>query len=418
MYDFLFALFALFYLPAFFLKGKHRNGAWRARLLGEVPADARRALAGRRVLWLHAVSVGEVVLALRLAASLKERFPGAKVLLTTTTAAGREVAGKIKADDDTLLWFPADFRFAVKAFADAVKPSALILLETEIWPNLIRELSARKVPVFIVNGRISDRSIGAYRSLRGLLGPVLRLLSGIGAQDETMRSRFVELGADPARTVVTGNVKFDWQPPVDREGAAAAIEKKIKTPGTFLCVAGSTHEGEEEALFGMFESIRRSRPEFRLLIAPRHLERLPAIEAAAAKLGVKTRRVAEGGGDGGAVWLLDRMGVLATLYRAADAVFVGGSLVPRGGHNLVEPAYYEKPLFFGPYMQNFREMADAFLKDGAAVQVKDAEDLERQLAALLGDGERRKSLGQAARRLVSRHQGATRRNIDALLASL
>lgn len=416
LYDAGFLLFAIAYLPVFFMKGKHRLGM--GSRFGAVPDDVRRSLSGRRVVWIHAVSVGEMALALRLADAVRAKFTDVKILLTVTTVAGWGVAEKAKHEEDALLFFPADFRPSVRAFIRSTSPAAVVLLETEIWPNLIFELSARRVPVYILNGRISDKAYPKYRRLGAWLGAVLERLSFVGAQDERMRERFIAIGAPPEKVAVTGNIKFDWRPDAARERQAEALGRRIKRPGDFFCIAGSTHEGEEEILFEIFAKLRRESPEFQLLIAPRHLERMPSIEAAAAKRGVALKKVSEAGsGDASAeaVWILDQMGVLACLYQAADAVVMGGSFVPVGGHNLVEPAFYEKPVLFGPYMQNFRDMADQFLAASAAIAVNGAEDLERQLAALMKDSAKRKGLGLAAGRLVRQSQGATERNLARLV---
>lgn len=413
-YDALFAVFSLFYLPTFVAKGKH--GAGFLERFGHVPSEARERLKGKRTLWIHAVSVGEVALAFRLAAEIRGRYEA--LLVTVTTAAGYEVASKIKDDEDVLLRFPVDFRGPVRRFVSAVNPAALVVLETEIWPNLIYELTKRGTPVYVVNARISDRAIGKYRLVKGFIGPVLRRLAGVGAQDEAMRARFVELGAEPSRVAVTGNMKFDWQPPAGLLGSAtAAAERTLRSPGAPVVIAGSTHEGEEALVLEASRAAWAGGSRFTLLLAPRHLTRLEAAEAAVKKAGFMPRRLFDGGGApaSGDVFVLDRMGVLAGLYRAADVVFVGGSLVNVGGHNLVEPAYFEKAVVFGPHMQNFREMAAEFLGAGAAVKVGSAAELGETLAELSVDAERRRALGRAAKDIVGRHQGAVRRNVEAFL---
>jgi 3-deoxy-D-manno-octulosonic-acid transferase len=417
VYDTVFFLFSLFYLPLFLLKGKHKTGF--AERFGFVPDTTAAALKGKKTLWVHGVSVGEVVLALRLMDELRGRFGIKKFVLTTTTAAGREVAAKGKRAEDELLYFPADFRGAVRRFTDTVRPSSVVILETEIWPNLIHELSARKVPIYLLNGRISDRAIGKYRLIRSFLAGVLSKVDGIGVQDELMRDRFIEMGAPPARVHVTGNIKFDWQPAAQAEEAAETISRRVRREGVVLCVAGSTHEGEEEMIFGAYKKIRERDQRFGLVVAPRHMNRLASVEAAAARTRVVIEKLSGPPNDGvnAPVYVLDRMGVLASLYRHADIVFIGGSLVPVGGHNLVEPAYYEKPIVFGPYMHNFKEMAAEFKKAGAAIEVRTESELVEVLVLLASDAGRRSALGAAAKRLVQRHQGATRRNIERFLAS-
>lgn len=422
LYDVLFFLFAVFTLPVYLAKAKHRKAFWKR--FGSVPPEARTP-EGKTALWIHAVSVGEAVQAVRLAGEARRRMPGTPVVLSVTTLAGYEVAAGLKDARDPVVFFPFDFRGAVRSFVDAVRPRALVLLETEIWPGVISELSERGVPVFIVNGRISDRSIGRYRMLGPFLKGLLRRLSGIGVQDETMKARFLELGADPFKVHVTGNMKFDWLPPREESWIVAALDAHFRREtAPFFWIAGSTHEGEEELLWGAYRTLRARRGRVRFLIAPRHLERIPAILRSAARSGVRVRKVSEalarnGSGDWGEdILLLDQMGVLAGLYRLADAIFIGGSLVPVGGHNPVEPAFFEKPVLFGPHMENFREMAEEFQRAGAAVRVGSAADLEKELAALWEDPERRRRLGRAARDLVTRHQGATRRNAERIVGYL
>jgi len=418
IYDVLFFIFSLVYLPLFLLKGKHKAGF--AERFGFVPAATRAALRGKKTIWVHGVSVGEVALALRLMEDLRGRFGIEKFVLTTTTVAGREVAAKGKRAEDELLYFPADFRGAVRRFTDAVRPATVVILETEIWPNLISELSSKKIPVYLLNGRISDRAIRKYRLIRGFLSGVLSKVDGIGVQDEVMRDRFIEVGAPSGRVHVTGNIKFDWQPAGQAEEAARVVGRRIRREGAVLCVAGSTHEGEEEMIFSAYKKIVERDPRFGLVVAPRHMNRIGSVEAAAARARVPIERlsVPSKGGIEAPVYILDRMGVLASLYRHADIVLMGGSLVPVGGHNLVEPAYYEKPIVFGPYMHNFKEMAAEFKKAGAAVEVRTESELVDALAALASDAPRRLELGAAAKRLVQRHQGATRRNIERFLSSL
>ncbi len=419
LYDLGFFIFALVYLPVFFVKGKFSRGF--AERFGRVPAAAREKLAGRRTIWLHAVSVGEAALASRLASRLKEKNPGLAVLLTTTTATGRETAERLAAAD-AVLYFPLDFRGAVRAFLETVRPIAAVMMETEIWPNVLWELRARRIPAFIVNGRLSDRAIVPYRRFRKWVAPVLRLFDGIGAQDERMRARFVGIGADAAKVRATGNLKFDATAPELSPSTKALCERSREKAG-LLWIAGSTHEGEEAIVFEVQARLAAKFPELRLLVAPRHPDRLASVEKAAREFGLTTQRlssVAAGGPatDGRTAYLLDQMGVLASLYRAADAVFVGGSLVPVGGHNLVEPALFEKPVLFGPHMMNFSEMAAEFKNAGAAIQVADGADLERRLSEVLKDPGLKSRLGRAAREVVARHEGALQRNIETFLTPL
>lgn len=425
LYSLALSFFAIFYLPVFLKKGKHRAGF--AGRFGRVPDEALKKLSGRKTIWVHGVSVGEVALAFRLVNALRERYADAAFLITSTTTAGLEVAGKLKEDEDVVLPFPVDFSFAVSTFVDSVLPRAVIMLETEIWPNLIFELSSRNIPIYFVNGVISDKAVGGYRLLRPFLRPVLDRVRGIGARDERMRARFIELGADPEKVQVTGNMKFDWEP----QGAELRLDrlqKALRAENAFLWIVGSTHEGEDEIILDAAIALNKKYPHFRLLLAPRHLERLASIEALAQKKGVRLNRVsaltgssaikssADGSPVGEPFWVLDAMGLLGSLYRWADAVFVGGSLQDFGGHNPVEPAYFEKPVLFGPRMGNFSEMAEEFKMQKAAVEVRNAEELVRELSDWIEHPQKAKTVGQNAKRLVLRHQGATKRNLESLLS--
>src|SRR3989338_4298560 len=322
IYELGFFVFVLFYLPLFFMKGKHRGG-FSARL-GRVPSGLKKALEGKKVVWIHAVSVGESIQAIRLVNALREKRPNVRFLVTTVTATGQEVARKLKNDDDTALYLPIDFRIFVRRFIRDIHPSAVVLLETEIWPNLIFELASRNIPVFIVNGRISDQAIRKYEKVKYFLAPLLNRLWGIEVQDENMKQRFITLGAKPGLVSVTGNMKFDWEPPPQEETVVEIIRRRLLSAGSFLCIAGSTHEGEEEMLFGLYRSIRSRLPQFKLLVAPRHLERIQAIENKAKQSGVVLRKVSDfiregseksaGSETDETLLILDRMGVLAGLY--------------------------------------------------------------------------------------------------------
>ncbi len=420
LYNVFFFLFALVYLPVFALKGKFKQGF--AARFGSVPSEVLESVAGHRPVWVHAVSVGEIGLAVSLVNRLREKMPQAKFLLTTTTNAGYAVAQKIKNEEDALTFFPIDFPWSVSAFLNSTDPSMLILLETEIWPSLLRELAKRKTPVVLANGRISDRAFKKYLSVRFFLKRVFCQMEGISAQDERMRSRFIALGAASDQVSVNGNLKYDWEPSLLQEDAASALKRALRSSTQQLLIAGSTHEGEEEILFHVYAQLRGAFPQARLLVAPRHLERLPSVEKAAERAGLRPRRISTqayralsetGERD---VWLLDQVGVLAPLYECASLVFVGGSLVPVGGHNLAEPAYYAKPVLFGPHVQNFLEMASEFKTGGGAIEVADAGALRREWEKALREPESLKAMGRASRELVRKHQGATQKNVEWILS--
>ncbi len=420
LYNFGFAIFSLFYLPIFILKGKANKGA--SARFGNPPKDCLDKLAGHKVVWLHAVSVGEIGLAVRWAAQLKLRMPEAKILFTTTTVTGYEVASKIKSDDDALCYFPIDWSWAVAAFVKKISPSTVLLFETEIWPNLIDVLFAKRIPTFIVNGRISDRAFKKYLKAKFFLKHSLNRLSGIAVQDDTMKDRFVRLGADESRVQVTGNLKFEWSPNEwkisDKDRAQLPDEH-----GLFTWLCASTHPGEEEIVLDVYSRLRKQH-DLRLVLAPRHVDRADDIEKTALNKSLGVRRYSkrfEASAENdreAAVFLIDKMGVLSDFYAASDAVFMGGSLVPIGGHNLVEPAYFGKPVLYGPYMQNFKSMVEEFENGKASVCVKDKEALEVKLVEWIGDARKRMDIGEAAKDLIGRHRGAAQKNLDYVLSVL
>ncbi len=405
------------------MKGKHKKGF--STRFGVVPGPVKEKLSGRNVIWIHAVSVGEMAQAVGLADALRKRITNSRLVSTATTATGLEIADKFKGNEDVALCFPVDFRASVGAFVRSVLPKAVIILETEIWPNLLYELSDRKIPVFILNGRISDRAYPKYKWSQFFLKHVLSRFTRINAQDESMRQRFVELGAAPERVTVTGNMKYDWAPPALKGNEVERIRSNFKTEGSLLCIAGSTHEGEEEILFDVYKSLRAKHHSFKLLIAPRHLNRMESIEAEAYRRDLALQKASVLLRSGGhhvvkedAVLLLDKMGLLANLYQIADFVFIGGSLVPCGGHNLIEPAFFEKPVVFGNFMQNFRDMADAFKKAGAAEEVRSKEELRSIFSRLIEEVSYRQMLGTAAKKMIVLHRGATERNIQTVIQNL
>lgn len=418
LYRVLFFLFSIFYLPSFFLKGKHRDGF--GERLGYVPDPVRKRLTGKKVIWLHAVSVGEVLLALRFLEQFRGKDPEAVFLLTVTTHAAREVALRAKKERDEVLYFPADFRGAVRRFVGVLRPQIVVIFETEIWPCLLWELSSKGIPVFLVNARISDKAFGAYRKIRFFMSGLLNLMQGIGAQDERMRRRFIELGALPEKVIVTGNLKYEVNPAEETaEPWVRAVRESAGDKEVFYFVAGSTHEGEEEILFRMLPSLLSQRPNLRMVVAPRHPGRFDSVLRKARVMGIGAQKISEllerRTDRSESTLILDKMGVLSGLYSMADLVFVGGSLVPVGGHNPAEPAHFGKPILFGPWMQNFKDMSEEFVRAGAGCRVSDAAELEIEILNLMKDAGRRNRIGSAARELVRRHQGSTEKNLCMIL---
>lgn len=380
----------------------------------------------RKTIWLHAVSVGELLAGLPLARALGEQYADHRLLISTTTRTAQELARQRCTFADGIFYFPLDWAWVVRRVFDALRPNLVVILETELWPNFLRQARRAAVPVVFVNGRISERSLTrALRlarwcpPLRTFYRRVLEEGTLYLMQSEADAERLRRLGAPGERVHVAGNLKFDFEPPPPPAFVVWLEQQLARQPGRPLLVAGSVVAGEEEAVLEAFEQVRRQWPQALLVLAPRKPERFAIAAELAVHRGHVVRRRSQLGAaaalDHAAdVLLLDSMGELAALYRLADAVFIGGSLVPAGGHNLLEPAWFGRVPIFGPHMNNFRAVADAFLQAGAALCVGDAADLGRVWTELLADRARRERLGQAARALLEQNRGATMRALKAI----
>ena len=380
-------------------------GARLGRLEPGLPAEPR--------CWIHAVSVGEAITAVPLVHAIRRRWPDLSIVLTTVTATGAQVVADRLGGVVTHRYFPLDLPGPVRRALDGVRPRFFIGMETELWPNFLFALAARGIPSMIANGRISDRSFRRYRLVRRLLARVLHRVSVFAMQSEEDARRIVALGAPPDRVVVTGSLKTEAAP--DDPGACHRWADVLGLrPGERVWVAGSTHRGEEAIVLDAFARLRARFPELTLLIAPRHPDRTAEVEDLVRERGLtpvrRTALPAARGRD--AVILLDPVGELAQLYGAAEIVFVGGSLTPNGGHNMLEPARSARPVLFGPHTTNFRESAALLLVAGAAEMVPDGPALESAAAALLADADRARAMGERGRAAVVARQGG----VDATLA--
>jgi 3-deoxy-D-manno-octulosonic-acid transferase len=402
--------------PVYLWKGRATGHYWRTfrERMGRLPPGLDRETRG--CIWIHAVSVGEVVAARALVERLATTQPGRTVVVSTSTAAGGAVAAQ-GLPAGRLFVAPFDFPWSVASVLGALQPSLLVLMETELWPNLIRAARRRGIPVAVVNGRISTRSFPRYRRVAPLLRHVLAQVDLFLMQSDVHADRIRALGAPPARVRVAGNLKYDALPdPVPPAGLAEQIG------GGPLWVAGSTMAGEDELVLRAFVELRRAHPDLRLVLAPRRPERFAEVPALCAAAGLRcARRSALGDASwaDGDVLLLDTVGELARVYALATVVFVGGSLVPTGGHNVLEAAVAGKAVVVGPHMENFQEIADGFRAAGALVQVDGAQALWPAIAALLADHGRRAAVGERARSLVVKNRGGlatTARALAELLA--
>ena len=422
LYDVLLFVYFLAVLPAAALGALRRGGGaggLRERF-GRLPAAVNP---GRRPsIWVHAVSVGEALTARPLLRALRTAYPGHRLVVSTTTATGRRVARGFGGEVDAVCYAPFDFPWFVNRALDRIAPALVLVVDTEIWPNLLRACRRRGVGAAIVNGRLSDRSYRRYRLVRRGLRRVLADVGRVCAQTEEWGRRFVAIGAEPARVTVTGSLKFDAAaaPPGAAGGAGDGGGLRAAfafARGRPVVIAASTLRGEEEPVLRAFARVRGASSDALLVIAPRHPERFGEARRIAERAGnrvVMRSALDPGRAPRAEVVILNTLGELGRLFDVASAVFVGGSLVPAGGHNLIEPAAFGRAIVVGPHMENFADVAREFISRGAAIQVRGADELPEALAGLMRDGERRRRLGEAAAALVSANRGATRRTLDRL----
>jgi 3-deoxy-D-manno-octulosonic-acid transferase len=395
---------------------KYRAGL-RQRL-GGVPAWLKSMCRQKPVVWLHAVSVGEVLAVSRLVSELDKGLPGFQVLVSTTTRTGQKLAQE-RFGANRVFYCPLDVPWAVRAYLKAVNPRMLILAETEFWPNLLDGCFRRGIPVAVVNARISDRSWPRYRMFRRLWGPLLGKLSRVLAQSEVDAERLIAIGCQPERVTVSGNLKFDV-----RAAQEAEATRQLKALGLGLrfVVAGSTLEGEEAALIETWPRLLDGDPNLALVLAPRHPERFGVVEALLERSGFAwcKRSTWKGVADNalkplvpGKIVLLDTIGELASIYSIAVVAFVGGSLLPAGGHNPLEPAQFGVPIVMGPHYANFRAITDD-LRAHNAIQIATRDELAQTLAGLLTDVTAARAIGSRARQVFEQQAGATDRTLRAL----
>jgi len=417
-YDLIFLLFALFYLPAFLFRKKSRAGFFmRLGFLPKLPEFDRP-------IWIHAVSVGEAMAVKHLREELKKIFPEKNFVISTVTATGNKIARNIAGENDLVLYLPLDFSWIVRGVISKINPLLFVIVETEIWPNLISCLSEKKIPIVLVNARISDRSFGKYLLAKGFFKPLLNKVGFFCAQTEVDAERLLKLGAFPDKVERTGNMKFDIRvqdyEALKKDYADYRVKFGLGAKEK-LFTAASTHPGEEEEILKAYLKVCGLFPDVRLLIAPRHPERSEAVEKLVNNYGgLKAYRISRlsrldavsKDADKKTVFILDTVGQLMYFYAISDIVFVGGSLVKKGGHNILEPASLGKPVIFGRHMFNFRDISGMFLKRDAGIMVKDEVELEEKLSMLLGDKEKAFQLGRAGRELILENQGAAVRNAE------
>ncbi len=396
--------------------GKYRAGL--AERFGRVP-DRIRNGSPKPSIWIHAVSVGEVLAVGGLVAALRESMPGYRIVISTTTHTGQKLA-RDRFGPEHVFYFPLDFAFCIRPYVRALRPALVVVAETEFWPNFLRTARNSGARVAVVNARISDRSFPRYRRWRSLLSRILRHVDLFLAQSEEDARRLREIGAPAARVHVSGNLKFDVKPPQVTEFVSLARRNIGHQRITPIIVAGSTVEGEESAILEAFQKVIRDYPYAMLILAPRHKERFKTVSdlLETSQVRYHTYSLLTEGRDSiqpSSVLLLDTLGELAAVYAVADIAFVGGSLVPRGGHNILEPAHWGVATVVGPHTENFRDIIGIF-RQADAVRVAQPQKLADVLLDLLRDEDARRGLGERARKVVEQQMGATQRTLEALRA--
>jgi 3-deoxy-D-manno-octulosonic-acid transferase len=387
-------------------RGLRDRSYWQG--LGERFGWGRQASAP--TVWLHAVSLGEMSAAAPLVHAIRTRHPQIPLLLTTATPAGRARAQALLGANGDVRFLPYDTPGSVRRFLARIRPRLAIIMETELWPNLLGQCQRLGVPVVLANARLSAKSVSRYRRLGTLFSGVFTANVQVAAQSAADADRFQSIGSAPARTHVAGNVKFDLQldARIFDQGRSLRAAFGDQRP---VWIAGSTHAGEEEQLLDAHAALLAERPDVLLLLVPRHKDRFAAVAELLARRGVRFARRSAGSApdDGCQVLLVDTLGELAELYASADVAFVGGSLVPAGGHNLLEPAALGLPVLTGPHYFSTREIAQQLLEQGAALQVADARELAAVLRRLLHDPKERQHIGALARQIVESNRGSVAR---------
>ncbi len=425
LYNTLLTLGIVLSSPYFALKilttSRYRKGL--SQRLGICYKGVGEKAGDERPLWIHAASVGEVLGSLPIIEGINQAKPQLPILFSTMTATGNDMAKKMTSGVKAITFFPLDHPWAVRKAISAVNPRAFLIAETEIWPNFLMEMGKRKIPVLLFNGRISTHSFQWYKRFRSFLEMPLTAISAFCMQSSLDAQRIVELGGDPERITITGNIKFDQAPPEITKGGREAL---LQTFGLHasqpILIAGSTHRGEEECMVKVLRRLSPEYPDLVLILAPRHLERVRDVELFLKREKIpwkrKSKLQASGERKGARVILLDTFGELAKLYSIGTIIFVGGSLVRVGGHNILEPLFFNKPVLFGPFMDHFREISNEVLNRGAGFRVGDTEEMVLRAKTLLEHPSLRSDMGKRGSEIIRDNRGATGKTLETIFRFL
>ncbi len=415
-YNILFAFFSIIYFPYLIIKGKWHS-QFKTRF-GHFPSDWVEKLEGAKCIWIHAVSVGEVLMVVDLIKRIKSAFPHHNIICSTVTKTGNKIAQENLDKSCLVIYAPLDFSWIVHKFISMINPEIYISTETEIWPNLYTALKKRGIPIFQINGRISDHAFKGYHRVRFLTKRILSCVELFYMQSSLDAERIKKLGAEADKVHVVGNLKFDTIPDLVE---VTKVDMGFQAAEDLL-IAGSTHPGEEKILIDVYKKISGEFSNLRLVIAPRHIERTDEIVKIVENLGyraVRFSQIRQGEGNGqDAVVVIDTIGQLRALYSLAKIVFIGKTLTVGGGQNMIESAYFGKPTIVGPLTQNFKDVVNILKKSKAIIEVNNAEELFDEIQALLQDPQRAQQIGEAAKKTVKEYQGSTTQTVEAITALL
>jgi len=415
LYDIAFIIFGIIYFPYLAVKGKtHKNFMQKFAFLPKKITDLKKPV------WIHGVSVGEAVLAVKLARAVKKKFPETRIIISTTTETGMDIISRHGAGVvDGVFYYPFDLSVIVRRAARLIDPQAYIMIETEIWPNLLVCLAKKNVPAIIVNGRISDNSFKNYRKIKFVTRRVFRNITYFCMQTERDVERIRELGANENSTCVSGNMKFDGEMFILSDAKFNRQKLGYKADESIV-VAGSTHFPEEKNIIDIYKRLKRENENLRIILVPRHINRCSEIREYIEKSDLNFCNFSDMLRENysllarGDVLLVDTIGHLKDIYSLADVVFIGGSMADKGGQNPIEPAMWGKAVVFGPNMFNFRKIADIFMENSAAVCVNNYTELEKSIEMLLKNSARREQLAENAFRVVKENRGALNRTVEKL----
>ncbi|MDR3561820.1 MAG: 3-deoxy-D-manno-octulosonic acid transferase [Negativicutes bacterium] len=419
LYNILTIFLVLAAIPVFIYR-LFREDGFGQRLrqsFGFLPAEVLAPVAGKECIWLHAASVGEIVATSPIVKEIRRELPGIPILISVVTANGYAMAKRIISEADSVIFFPLDLPWLSRSVIARIKPRIFMLVETELWPNFLYSAREFAIPVVMVNGRISDKSVNRYRYLRSILQDMLATVGRFCMQSMIDAQYIIRLGAAPRRVFVTGNTKFDqtYTDVSDTEKEALVCELGFGSRWPIL-IAGSTHPGEEELVYAALNRVREVYPEACLLLAPREILRAAELTDLAAKFGLRAvrRTAADKATAGYDVVVLDTIGELGQIYSIGEIIFIGGSLVSHGGHNILEPAAHGKPIVVGPNMFNFKDTYALFSGRGACDTVYDGAELGEKLLYILGNDQVRAEMGAKAQAIISENRGAAQKSVQHL----